>query len=236
MSSSMPSERKAIIFEGVKQAAFVHGLEMIPDEGLLDEVAGLAEWPVVLIGTIEDQFMDVPPEILQTSMRTHQKYFSLRDPKTGKMANRFALVANMVAERRRQARSSPATNACCARGCRTPSSSGTRTANARWKAASTTSKASSSTPSSARSTSGSSASKRWPARSPRRSARMSKKAKRAARLCKADLTTGVVGEFPELQGVMGRYYALHRRRRRRSRRCHPRSLQAARAERRSAGG
>ena len=53
-------ERKAIIFEGVKQAAFVHGLEMIPDEGLLAEVAGLAEWPVVLIGTIEDQFMDVP--------------------------------------------------------------------------------------------------------------------------------------------------------------------------------
>ena len=91
-------ERTAIIFEGVKQAAFVHGLELIPDEGLLDEVAGLAEWPVVLIGAIEDQFMDVPAEILQTSMRTHQKYFALRDPKTGKMANRFALVANMIAE------------------------------------------------------------------------------------------------------------------------------------------
>jgi glycyl-tRNA synthetase beta chain len=90
-------ERAAIIFEGIKQAAFVHGLEMIPDEGLLAEVSGLAEYPVVLIGRIEDQFMDVPAEILQTSMRTHQKYFSLRDPKTGKMANRFALVANMVA-------------------------------------------------------------------------------------------------------------------------------------------
>ncbi len=60
-------------------------------------MSGLAEWPVVLIGTIEDQFMDVPPEILQTSMRTHQKYFALRDPKTGEMANKFALVANMVA-------------------------------------------------------------------------------------------------------------------------------------------
>ena len=91
-------DRKAIIFEGVKSAAFVHGLEMIPDDGLLNEVAGLAEWPVVLIGSIEDQFMDVPAEILQTSMRTHQKYFSLRDPKTGKMANRFALVANMIAD------------------------------------------------------------------------------------------------------------------------------------------
>src|SRR6185312_14112893 len=96
-------ERAAIIFEGVKSAAFVHGLELIPDEGLLAEVSGLAEWPVVYVGSIEDQFMDVPPEILQTSMRTHQKYFALRDPKTsdnkrGKMANRFALVANMVAE------------------------------------------------------------------------------------------------------------------------------------------
>src|SRR6202012_5917706 len=90
--------RKAIIFEEVKAASFIHGLELIPDEGLLDEVAGLAEWPVVLTGTIQDEFMDVPPEILQTSMRTHQKYFALLDPKTGKMANRFALVANMVAE------------------------------------------------------------------------------------------------------------------------------------------
>ncbi len=91
-------ERAAIIFEGVKQAAFIHGLELIPDEGLLAEVSGLVEWPVVLIGTIEDRFMDLPPEVLQTSMRTHQKYFALRDPKTGAMANRFALVANMVAE------------------------------------------------------------------------------------------------------------------------------------------
>ncbi|HJT43906.1 MAG TPA: glycine--tRNA ligase subunit beta [Rhizomicrobium sp.] len=91
-------ERAAIIFEGVKQAAFVHGLEMIPDEGLLAEVSGLAEWPMVYIGTIQNEFMDVPAEILQTSMRTHQKYFSLRDPKTGKMANRFALVANMIAK------------------------------------------------------------------------------------------------------------------------------------------
>src|SRR6185437_5120359 len=82
---------------GVKQAAFVHGLELIPDEGLLAEVAGLVEWPVILTGTIEDQFMDVPAEILQTSMRTHQKYFALRDPKTGRMANKFALVANMIA-------------------------------------------------------------------------------------------------------------------------------------------
>jgi len=92
------AERKEIILHEVKQKAFALGLELIEDEGLLNEVAGLAEWPVVLIGKIEDQFMDVPPEILQTSMRTHQKYFALRDPKTGKLANRFALVSNMVAD------------------------------------------------------------------------------------------------------------------------------------------
>src|SRR6201993_1898790 len=62
-------ERSAIIFEGIKQAAFVHGLEMIPDEGLLGEVSGLVEWPEVFIGTIPVEFMDVPGEILQTSMR-----------------------------------------------------------------------------------------------------------------------------------------------------------------------
>ena len=76
-------ERKETILHELKQKAFALGLELIEDEGLANEVAGLAEWPVVLIGTIEDQFMDVPPEILQTSMRTHQKYFALRDPKTG---------------------------------------------------------------------------------------------------------------------------------------------------------
>ncbi|MEY4708594.1 MAG: hypothetical protein RJB58_2317, partial [Pseudomonadota bacterium] len=90
------AERAEIISNDLKQKAFALGLEPIEDIGLLNEVSGLAEWPVVLIGTIQDEFMDVPAEILQTSMRTHQKYFSLRDPKTGKMANRFALVANML--------------------------------------------------------------------------------------------------------------------------------------------
>ena len=167
-------ERAAIIFEGVKQAAFVHGLEMIPDEGLLAEVSGLAEWPVVLIGTIEDQFMDVPPEILQTSMRTHQKYFALRDPKTGKMANRFALVANMIAEDGGKEIVAGNERVLRAR-LSTPNSSGTRTASAPWKAGSTISRASSFTPSWAPSLSGSSASPSWRARSRPRSAPMSKK-------------------------------------------------------------
>lgn len=202
------AQRKAIIFEGIKQAAFVHGLDMIPDEGLLDEVAGLAEWPVVLTGTIEDRFMTVPPEILQTTMRTNQKYFALRDPKSGKMANRFALVANMVAEdggkeivagneRVLRARLSDAkffwdqdrgrtleSRVDALKGIVFHAELGTqyeRVERIETLAGDIAAKIGADVD----------------------------KAKRAARLCKADLTTGVVGEFPELQGVMGRYYALH---------------------------
>ena len=202
-------QRKAHIFEGVKQAAFVHGLEMIPDEGLLDEVAGLAEWPVVLIGAIEDQFMDVPPEILQTSMRTHQKYFSLRDPKTGKMANRFALVAATVAsdagreivagnERVLRARLSDAKFFWDQDRKRTLESRVEDLDKIIFHARLGTQFE----------------------RTERIEALAGEIARikgfgdidvllveRAARICKCDLTTGVVGEFPELQGTMGYYYA-----------------------------
>jgi glycyl-tRNA synthetase beta chain len=201
-------ERAAVIFEGVKQAAFVHGLEMIPDEGLLAEVSGLAEWPVILVGAIEDQFMDVPAEILQTSMRTHQKYFSLRDPKTGKMANRFALVANMIArdggreivagnERVLRARLSDAKFFWDEDRKRTLESRVDDLKGIVFHAKLGTQH-----------------------KRVQRIVKLAgeiagkigadvKKAERAALLAKADLTTGVVGEFPELQGVMGRYYALH---------------------------
>jgi glycyl-tRNA synthetase beta chain len=201
-------ERAAIIFEGIKQAAFIHGLEMIPDEGLLAEVSGLAEWPVVLIGAIEDQFMDVPPEILQTAMRTHQKYFSLRDPRTGKMANRFAFVANMVAEdggkeivagneRVLRARLFDAkffwdedrkrrldSRIDDLKGIVYHAKLGTQFERVERIA-------------------------KLAADIATKIGADPQKAERAARLAKADLTTGVVGEFPELQGVMGRYYALH---------------------------
>ncbi len=201
-------ERAAIIFDGIKQAAFVHGLEMIPDEGLLAEVSGLAEWPVVYVGTIQNEFMDVPAEILQTSMRTHQKYFSLRDPKTGKMANRFALVANMIAtdggkeivagnERVLRARLSDAKFFWDEDRKHTLESRVEKLKGIVFHAKLGTQY--------------------------ERVQRIEKlageiaakigadvtKAKRAARLAKADLTSGVVGEFPELQGAMGRYYALH---------------------------
>jgi glycyl-tRNA synthetase beta chain len=202
------AERAEIISNDLKQKAFALGLEPIEDIGLLNEVSGLAEWPVVLIGTIQDEFMDVPAEILQTSMRTHQKYFSLRDPKTGKMANRFALVANMLTkdcgkeivagnERVLRARLSDAkffwdedrkhsldSRIEKLKGIVFHAKLGTqfeRVERIEKLAGEIAAKIGADVT----------------------------KAKRAARLAKADLTTGVVGEFPELQGVMGRYYAQH---------------------------
>jgi glycyl-tRNA synthetase beta chain len=202
------AERAEIISNDLKQKAFALGLEPIEDIGLLNEVSGLAEWPVVLIGTIQDEFMDVPAEILQTSMRTHQKYFSLRDPKTGKMANRFALVANMLTkdcgkeivagnERVLRARLSDAkffwdedrkhsldSLIEKLKGIVFHAKLGTqfeRVERIEKLAGEIAAKIGADVT----------------------------KAKRAARLAKADLTTGVVGEFPELQGVMGRYYAQH---------------------------
>jgi len=202
------ADRKETILEQAKTAAFALGLELIEDQGLLEEVAGLNEWPTVLIGKIEDQFMDVPAEILQTSMRTHQKYFSLRDPKTGKFANRFAVVSNMVAEdggkaiiagneRVLRARLSDAKffwdldrqtkladRVGALKGITFHAKLGTQYERV----------------------------ERIVALAGEIAAKIGadvEKAKRAALLCKADLTTGVVGEFPELQGVMGRYYAIH---------------------------
>jgi glycyl-tRNA synthetase beta chain len=201
-------ERREIILHEAKQRAFALGLELIEDEGLLHEVGGLAEWPVVLVGTIDQAFMDVPAEILKTSMRTHQKYFSLRDPSSGAFANRFIVVANMVAddggkqivagnERVLRARLSDAKFFW--------DQDRKRTLDSRI---------------------GDLKDIVFHAKLGTQAERVNRiealageiasvigadvaKAKRAARLAKADLTSGVVGEFPELQGVMGRYYAFH---------------------------
>ena len=113
------AERKEIILHEAKQKAFALGLELIEDEGLLEEVTGLAEWPVVLIGQIEDQFMDVPGEILQTSMRTHQKYFALRDPDRRASSPTASSRSSPTWSRPMAARkSSRAMSACCARAVR----------------------------------------------------------------------------------------------------------------------
>ncbi|HWA23009.1 MAG TPA: glycine--tRNA ligase subunit beta [Caulobacterales bacterium] len=216
-------ERRDIIRNALAQQAFALRLEPIEDEGLLDEVAGLAEWPVVLIGSIPDEFMDLPPEILRTSMRAHQKYFSLRypplqsggggSPRRGetegaRLAPKFAMVANMVArdggkeivagnERVLRARLSDAKFFWDQDRKRTLESRVEDLKGVVFHAKLGTQHE---------------RVERIVALAGEIAAKIGadvEKAKRAALLCKADLTTGMVGEFPELQGVMGSYYALH---------------------------
>jgi len=86
-------ERADHIWEDAKNMAFAQGLELVEDAGLLAEVAGLVEWPVVLMGDIADDFLDLPPEVLITSMKEHQKFFSVKNPKTGRI-EKFITVAN----------------------------------------------------------------------------------------------------------------------------------------------
>ncbi|WP_299790333.1 glycine--tRNA ligase subunit beta [uncultured Marivita sp.] len=86
-------ERAEAIWQDATNQAFASGLEVVEDRGLLAEVAGLVEWPVVLMGAIGSEFLDLPPEVLQTSMKEHQKFFSVRNPKSGRI-ERFVTVAN----------------------------------------------------------------------------------------------------------------------------------------------
>ncbi|TVS01563.1 MAG: glycine--tRNA ligase subunit beta [Rhodobacteraceae bacterium] len=88
-----PAERAEHIWNEARQMAFAAGLELVEDKGLLAEVAGLVEWPVVLMGRIDEGFLGLPPEVLQTSMKEHQKFFSLRDSKQGQIVG-FVTVAN----------------------------------------------------------------------------------------------------------------------------------------------
>ncbi|KIN71757.1 glycine--tRNA ligase subunit beta [Sulfitobacter guttiformis] len=87
------AERRDAIWHDATNMAFASSMEVVEDAGLLAEVAGLVEWPVVLMGRIGDAFLDLPPEVLQTSMKEHQKFFSVRNPKTGRI-ERFITVAN----------------------------------------------------------------------------------------------------------------------------------------------
>ncbi len=91
-----PEQRASQILKDAKALAGKHKLSLVEDEGLLKEVAGLVEWPVVLMGSFDKEFLDVPPEVLMSAMKTHQKYFSLK--RGGKLTNRFLLVSNMQAE------------------------------------------------------------------------------------------------------------------------------------------
>lgn len=89
-----PVARQEAIWADATNMAFAQGMEVVEDKGLLAEVAGLVEWPVVLMGDIEERFLELPPEVLQTSMKEHQKFFSVRNPKTGRI-EKFVTVANV---------------------------------------------------------------------------------------------------------------------------------------------
>ncbi len=93
-----PERRKEIILADAKNLAFAQGFELIEDAGLLAEVAGLVEWPVVLMGSFDEAFLSIPPEVIRTTIRNNQKCFVLRDPNTARLANKFILVSNNEAE------------------------------------------------------------------------------------------------------------------------------------------
>ena len=205
------AERRAVIARQTAALSEAEGLRVKEDPGLVDEVAGLVEWPQVLMGRIDAEFMDLPPEVLYTTMRTHQRYAAMeRDD--GSLADRFLLISNMEAEPGSQrARTIAAGNERVLRA---------RLADARFfwdqdrkeplsawvpalqeivfhaKLGTLADKVS-------RLQSLAVAVSAFVPGADRDQVRS------AARLAKADLVSGMVGEFPELQGVMGRYYALN---------------------------
>ncbi len=81
-----------------KNLAFAHGFDVVEDEALIAETAGLVEWPVVLMGAFDEAFLDLPDEVIRATIRANQKCFVLADPKTGRLASRYLLVANLIAE------------------------------------------------------------------------------------------------------------------------------------------
>ncbi|MFT5486557.1 MAG: glycyl-tRNA synthetase beta chain [Paracoccaceae bacterium] len=201
-------ERKAYIAEHAEAAASAEGLSLRDDPGLLDEVTGLVEWPVVMTGKIDDEFMDVPDEVLITSMRAHQKYFSLLNA-DGSLAPRFVVVANT--ETKDDGASIVAGNERVLRA---------RLSDAKffWDQ-DRRKKLEDGVPKLADSVFhaklGTMAQKveRITALAGELATFIpgcdADRAMRAAHLAKADLVTEMVYEFPELQGTMGRYYALN---------------------------
>jgi glycyl-tRNA synthetase beta chain len=201
-----PARRAQMILTDAKTLAFAQGFELVEDEGLSAEVAGLVEWPVALMGSFDKEFLAIPEEVIRATIRNNQKCFVVRDPKTAKLTNKFILVANIEAsdggsaiiagnERVIRARLSDAkffydTDLKTRLEDRLPKFSqivfheklGTQAERIARIVALAGHLA------------------------PIVGADVAK-AERAAQLCKADLLTEVVGEFPELQGLMGKYYA-----------------------------
>jgi glycyl-tRNA synthetase beta chain len=202
-----PERRKDTILTDARQLAFAQGFELVEDQMLLDEVAGLVEWPVVLMGSFDKEFLSIPGEVIRATIRNNQKCFVVSDPKTGKLTNKFILTANIEAsdggnaivagnERVIRARLSDAkffyeTDLKTRLEDRLPKFDAIvfheklGTQGERIKRI-----------------------ERLAAEIAPMVGADAEKTKRAAHLAKADLLTDVVGEFPELQGLMGKYYAL----------------------------
>ncbi|NOE26322.1 glycine--tRNA ligase subunit beta [Ruegeria sp. HKCCD6157] len=200
-------ERAEHIWNDAQNMAFAAGLEIVEDKGLLAEVAGLVEWPVVLMGKIDEEFLELPPEVLQTSMKEHQKFFSVKNPKTGRI-ERFITVAN---------RETTDNGATILAGNQKVLSARLADAKFFWENDLRIAKADIT---------------QWTralenvtfhnklgtqAQRIERIAALARElapvtgadpdqAEKAARLAKADLSSEMVYEFPELQGLMGRYY------------------------------
>jgi glycyl-tRNA synthetase beta chain len=202
-----PARRAEIVLTDAKNLAFAQGYELVEDAGLLAEVTGLVEWPVVLLGSFEPEFLAIPPEVIRATIRNNQKCFVLRDPKAGKLANKFVLVANMEA----------------ADGGRAIVAGNERVIRARLSDAKFFYETDLKTRLEHRlhklsdvifhDKLGTQVERiERIERLARHIAPMvgadADKAERAALLAKTDLATDMVGEFPELQGLMGKYYAL----------------------------
>jgi glycyl-tRNA synthetase beta chain len=203
------AEREAHIWNDAQNQAFARGFEVVPDAGLLTEVAGLVEWPVVLMGAIGEEFLHLPPEVLQTSMREHQKFFSVRNPKTGRIEG-FVTVAN---------RETADHGATILKGNQKVLSA--RLSDARFFWENDLRVAKSGMAEWAEGLKAVTFHNKLGSQADRidRIAALAREiaplvkadpdqAERAARIAKLDLRAAMVGEFPELQGTMGRYYAL----------------------------
>ena len=201
-----PERRKQSIHADAKNLAFAQGFELVEDEGLLTEVAGLVEWPVVLMGAFEQAFLAIPDEVIRATIRNNQKCFVLRDPQTAKLVNRFILVANT--EARDGGKAIVAGNERVIRA-RLSDAKFFYETDLKVKLEDRLEKFKQIVFHEKLGTQ---------AERIDRIERLARKLApivgadvektgRAARLCKADLTTEVVGEFPEVQGLMGRYYA-----------------------------
>jgi glycyl-tRNA synthetase beta chain len=202
------ARRAELIRVEAKNLAFAQGLEVIEDEALLKETAGLVEWPVVLMGSFGEAFLDVPPEVIVTSIKQHQKCFALRDGKAQKLANRYLLVSNMIASDGGQQIIQGNNKVIAAR---------LSDAKFFWDGDKKTPlekllpKLDQITFHAKLGTQGERVKRLegWANDLATHCKADKAAAQIAVRLSKSDLLTGVVGEFPELQGLMGRYYAQH---------------------------